>query len=411
MGNFGCKNNLEDSSCRVYKFQPFRTQRVSYRFEKIPKPRSGHRIVCDDRNVYSYGGYNPQLNDDPDLMDDFEWNLSKPLFKELWKFNCATSKWKKLSCENVPDVLASNAVILSGKILMVFGGTGVPFGARCSQHLYLCDLSEEEKLSFHKVDATGHIPPPLYGQAIVLNGQHLYTVGGTTGYEYSADVHRLNLTSKVWEEVYICKGSANEPGGRYRHELVFDGMRIFVLGGGTAVEAFGFKEIYAFNIVRNVWECFTTHPDPKILNTRTKGGYPAPRRCHSAVKIPGINVSVMILGGYDGNYMFGDAWKLDLVTLQWTRLFNCSSPRPVYFHSSAVTPKGKLFTYGGIIEKSQNIVRTSDMCSIWICVPKLKDICWEAILYYHKDLHTLSESELRRLGLPYEYVQKLDFVS
>lgn len=255
MGNLTCKYNLEDNSYKVYKFKPFRTNRISYRIEKAPKPRSGHRIACDDVNVYSYGGYNPQLNDDPDLVDDLDWNLSRPLFKELWKFNIATSQWKKLPCENVPDVLASNAVILSGKILMVFGGTGVPFGARCSQHLYLCDLTKEEKLSFHKVDTTGNIPPPLYGQAVVLNGQYLYTVGGTTGYEYSADVHRLNLESKVWEEVYICKGSVNEPGGRYRHELVFDGTRIFILGGGTAIEAFGFKVSYCYNIIDVYLNC------------------------------------------------------------------------------------------------------------------------------------------------------------
>lgn len=411
MGNFDCKYNLEDNACKVYKFKPFRTRRINYRFEKAPKPRSGHRIVCDDVNVYSYGGYNPQISDDPDLVDDLDWNLSRPLFKELWKFNFATCKWNKLPCENVPDVLASNAVILSGKILMVFGGTGVPFGARCSQHLYLCDVSKEEKLSFHRVETTGDIPPPLYGQAVVLNGQYLYTVGGTTGYKYSADVHRINLESKVWEEVYVCKGSMNEPGGRYRHELIFDGMRIYVLGGGTAVEAFGFKEIYAFNIVLREWECYTTHPDPKLVNVRTRTGYPAPRRCHSCVQMPGSNLSVMILGGYDGTYMFGDAWKLDLVTLQWTKLLSCSLPRPVYFHSSAVTSKGQVFTYGGIVEKGHNIARTSDMYSVWICIPKLKDICWEAILYYHRDLHTLTKLELLRLGLPYEYVQKLDLVS
>lgn len=169
--------------------------------------------------------------------------------------------------------------------------------------------------------------------------------------------------------------------------------------------------MYAFNIIRREWECFTTHPDPMLVDRRIRSGYPAPRRCHSAIQVPGTNLSVLILGGYDGTSMFGDAWKLDLVTLQWTKVFDSSVPRPVYFHSSAATSKGQMFTYGGIVEKGHTIVRTSDMYSIWLCVPKLKDICWEAILYYHKDLHTLSKPELLSFGLPNEFVQKLEFVS
>lgn len=42
--------------------------------------------------------------------------------------------------------------------------------------------------------------------------------------------------------VYICSGrDESEPHGRYRHELAFDGKMIYVLGGGTSSESYGFS--------------------------------------------------------------------------------------------------------------------------------------------------------------------------
>ncbi|KAG8300997.1 Kelch domain-containing protein 10 [Homalodisca vitripennis] len=209
-----------------------------------PKPRSGHRIVCDDKNMYSFGGYNPSLtiSDEADLANDTVWADSKPLFKELWKYNISTGSWKKLDVEDIPDILASNAVLLSGRVLMVYGGTGVPFGANCSKDLYICDLSKENPFKFTLISALGNCPQPQYGQAIVLKNNYLYTVGGTTGFEYTCDVHRLNLRDKMWEAVYICKGTQNEPPGRYRHEIAFDQDKIYILGGGTSHSTYGFQQ-------------------------------------------------------------------------------------------------------------------------------------------------------------------------
>lgn len=213
-----------------------------------PKPRSGHRIVCDERCMYSFGGYNPSLSDadQADLVSANNigpyWSDSMPLFKELWRYNISTRTWKRMDVEGMPDCLASNAALLSGHILMVYGGTGVPFGSNCSKDLYICNLKNaSDKLKFDLITTTGNSPSPQYGQAIVLVGHHLYTVGGTTGFGYSCDVHSLNLKTGRWKARYTCKGIANEPIGRYRHEVAFDGVRIYVLGGGTSTEAYDFQ--------------------------------------------------------------------------------------------------------------------------------------------------------------------------
>lgn len=79
-------------------------------------------------------------------------------------------------------------------------------------------------------------------QALVYHSSYLYTVGGTTGYEYTCDIHRFDLKHGVWEIVYVCSGKdESEPHGRYRHELAFDGKMIYVLGGGTSSESYGFS--------------------------------------------------------------------------------------------------------------------------------------------------------------------------
>jgi N-acetylneuraminic acid mutarotase len=178
--------------------------------------------------------------EDKDMQFDSSWLQSKPLFREVWKYNYARQKWQRMDIENIPLVLASNAVALQGKILMVYGGTGVPFGGHCSNELFICDLSQPV-LRFDLVLVSGNKPEPQYGQAIFLKDSYMYVIGGTTGYEYSADVHRLDMRTGVWECKYSCIGNLDEPVGRYRHELGFDGEKIYILGGGTADEAFGFE--------------------------------------------------------------------------------------------------------------------------------------------------------------------------
>lgn len=104
--------------------------------------------------------------------------------------------------------------------------------------MYVCDVEDGRIVT---LNARGILPDPRYGQALVCHGSYLYTVGGTTGVDYSCDIHRIDLTTGVWESVYICMGrDFCEPAGRYRHELAYDGKMIYVLGGGTSTESFGF---------------------------------------------------------------------------------------------------------------------------------------------------------------------------
>ena len=38
-------------------------------------------------------------------------------------------------------------------------------------------------------------------QAVCMSEDYLYVVGGTTGFQYSIDVHRLDLEHRTWEQL------------------------------------------------------------------------------------------------------------------------------------------------------------------------------------------------------------------
>lgn len=102
-----------------YVFQPFKVTEVDQGC-KLPRPRSGHRIACDDANIYCFGGYNPSLPLPRFERENATWTPARPLFKELWSYSIARRKWKRHKViENMPDELASNAMCMNGRYLMV----------------------------------------------------------------------------------------------------------------------------------------------------------------------------------------------------------------------------------------------------------------------------------------------------
>lgn len=119
-------NDLEKGPVEVYKFKPFVIEKVHPNVcSSLPKPRSGHRIVCDSKNLYSFGGYNPHIQND-EGSDDEIWIDSYPLFQELWRYNFASKKWIRYASQtSLPKELASNAVLRKGNTLMVYSCVSV----------------------------------------------------------------------------------------------------------------------------------------------------------------------------------------------------------------------------------------------------------------------------------------------
>lgn len=143
----------------------------------------------------------------------------------------------------------------------------------------------------------------------------------------------------------------------------------------------------------------------------TSNGIPRPRRCHGAVQLNTEHgTEVFIVGGYNGQDVFNDLWKLSLSTHQWTLIPNCQLPQPTYFHSAAASPEGKLYVFGGLVGDPYDgdIERTNKVYATWLCIPKLSEMCWEAVLHYSPHIINYDREKLLNAGLPKSYVERLD---
>jgi hypothetical protein len=178
---------------------------------------------------------------------------------------------------------------------------------------------------------------------------------------------------------------------------------LYILGGGTSMSVFGFKNIQTFNTVDNEWRSLRTEPDKDTTIDRSDGmGYPDARRCHGALQ---INHMVYIVGGYDGDEIFNDIWRLDLHTLNWVRL-NIDLPTPVYFQATTLSEDGQLFMFGGVDSIEEN-TRTDKIYSVWLQPPSLRSICWESIQYYIPNISSIKPGHLRELGIPENYLRRV----
>ncbi|KAK7895351.1 hypothetical protein WMY93_020676 [Mugilogobius chulae] len=398
-------NTFEKLTCRP---PPHREILAGHR---TPTARSGHRCVADNTNLYVFGGYNP----DYDESGGSE-NEDYPLFRELWRYHFATGRWQQIQTEGyMPTELASMSAVLHGNNLLVFGGTGIPFGENNSNDVHVCNVKYKR---WSLLNCRGKKPNRIYGQAMVIINGFLYVFGGTTGYNYSTDLHRLDLTSREW--IYLKPNNPPDdfPEERYRHEIAHDGQRIYLLGGGTSWTSYPLDKIHAYNLETNSWEEITTKPHDKIGMSDLYlictfyfciiflmwllTGYPAPRRCHSCVQIQN---NVFICGGYNGEIILSDLWKINLQSFQWIKL-PAIMPEPAYFHCAAVTPAGCMYIHGGVVDIHEN-KRTGSLFKIWLTVPSLLELCWENLLKAFPHLTTLPTMQLLNLGLTQELIERL----
>ncbi|XP_072943830.1 kelch domain-containing protein 10 homolog [Epargyreus clarus] len=393
------------SSNKDYIFEPFKVIEVKFEGPECPRPRSGHRIACDDVNIYCFGGYNPSLPPNNIQRENPTWTAAKPLFKELWSFSIATKKWTQHRVvENMPEEeLASNAACMYGRYLMIYGGTGAPFGNKCSNDIITWRTCRgDAKLRI--LDVIGQRPPGQYGQTILCHDGYFYTIGGTNGYAYNCDIFRLDLRKLTWEPVFVGTGQEGEPMGRYRHEVARVGDKLYIIGGGTGDWAFELMEIPTFDLQTNTWTILI----PKADQKNNKAIVPLARKCHSAVQIDTPDgAQVFVAGGSDGVYVFDDFWRLNISDLQWTRMQKTALPHPLYFHSSTVTSYGCMYVFGGIEPKDDTICRKNNLYKVWLCIPKLSEICWEALLSFSPKIDQIDRQTLLNMGIPLHFVDRI----
>lgn len=200
-------------------------------------------------------------------------------------------------------------------------------------------------------------------------------------------------------------GGDEDPAGRYRHEVARVGNKLYIIGGGTVDLSYELMNLPVFDLDTHKWDKVILKSDDQDsqINVNLQ-----PRKCHSAVQIDTPSgVQVFVAGGSNGLSIFNDIWRLDTTNLQWTLMRKSVLPNPLYFHSSTVTPSGCMYIFGGIEPKNQAASRNNILYKVWLCVPRLSEICFEAIMHYHPNLHNIDSKTLLNTGVPQHLVQRM----
>jgi hypothetical protein len=242
--------------------------------QTIPIKRSGHRAVCDVNNLYMWGGYCPK-NEAPKNMN----NPLCPLLPEMWRFNFSSRQWHLLKTKgDAPRRnVCSQCAILNGSFIILYGGTGYPFGEFLSNKIYVFNI---KTLEWTKYDTIGDKLLPLYGCSMILVKNYLYILFGTNGAKYCSNVYRVDVTDwrvvklfdsleiinssmyMIKEDYYSSRYPDNFLEGRYRQETILYDNKIFAFGGGNHLgETKSLTQLPAFCLINNEWLFIQTLPD------------------------------------------------------------------------------------------------------------------------------------------------------
>ncbi|XP_057322186.1 kelch domain-containing protein 10 homolog [Microplitis mediator] len=394
----------------MYTFQPYVFTEHSPNGIAKPKGRIKSNIGCDGKNLYVYEGMDPTTA--VAFRDESTGSLfdeSRSDFRDIWVYNLAEQQWRLMRNDsNLPHDKDINFGAIFESNYLVTWTIRVPFNDKLSSRkgrLHIYDLNTESALARR---TTGQIPNPSFPQNFIRHGKYIYTVGIEKNYENFSDVYKLNMENGVWEVVYICRGLvANEPVGRMNSTLVYGNNMIYIFGGvmdGSGLNPFSFVQISAFDIEKCRWKIIDTLGDENHIPQ-----YPSERDHFGVTSYtdPGSGeINVIISGGTVDNNRdtFNDVWRLNLTSLKWTCLerFGTVLPCHIDSHSMTVSPAGKLFTFGGYIfnNDTQQGLCLSTLHSTWLRIPKLTDICWEAVFHYYPNLKAMTDKEIKSLGIP-----------
>lgn len=179
------------------------------------------------------------------------------------------------------------------------------------------------------------------------------------------------------------------------------------MGGGTSTIAYDLETLPAFHMQLNKWVQINTKPD----TIAPAPGFPESRKCHSCIQYKTDNgdIEVVIAGGYYEDLKFyNDIWKLNLTTCRWQLFRTAVLPFPLYFHDAATSGNGLMYVFGGIEVREHTNTRTNEIYKMWVTIPKLSEISWEALLAYHPKLPSYPVDTLREIGIPKQFANRID---
>jgi len=371
-----------------------------------PHPRSGHRAIATESDLWIWGGYYPAEGAQPERM-----------FQELWRYNFALRRWtlERTTGDGPMRTLASHSMCLYRNLLLVFGGTGFPFGHHVSNDLFVLDLKRRH---WKRCEILDQKPQQVYGASMILHGDHLYILCGTNSWAYNSNVYDIYLPNLKCQHIGHTFDEIEDPSesGRYRQEAYLYNNKIFLFGGGgVSGISFSLEHLPVFDLTTRHWSFVHTNPDP-IHN------FPLGRKFHSI--LPFHNNQIIMFGGAhfdrltNRHIVVNDhIWIFDFEKIEWSILPSLTMPRPTYFHAAAINERGEIWAHGGVVVESRstndnlnrNETRITSLYTMNTQVLNLSEIAWNYFLNSLPDRMRLIEQPelMAQLHIPPRFIERV----
>ncbi|CAG0901795.1 unnamed protein product, partial [Darwinula stevensoni] len=180
------------------------------------------------------------------------------------------------------------------------------------------------------------------------------------------------------------------------HGVIFHNNTLVVFNQGTNENEIDFVTLQAYDLEKTAWREIATQGDVECGGTFPPLRW-SPSICH-------VGQFVYICGGLEpgspsDETRSSDLWQLDLLTFRWKKI-PTSLPHSPSSHSVDVTPEGKMYLFGGAICSMSHNKTVNSLYSIWLKIPCLKEMCWEAVLHYAPWLDEVPLKTLIKAGIP-----------
>ncbi len=253
------------------------------------------------------------------------------LRKKTWAYNFAKEEWKALPVG--PDARAIAAGVVAGDRFVVHGGTGSSDGASFTplyDETWILDL---ENNTWEQLATQGGPGARIFHSLASDGGDIVWLFGGGdenafTGPFYN-DMWQLDLSTGEWTELHDGRGPA-APAGRIGHDILFDeaNNRLIVWSGHDITDLGNSNQLYTFDLGSN---SYRTVREGDVVDAGANGfcDFPAdfvtpeegsPERRYLSASALTPDGRMYTFGGKTDCGIINDLWTFDFAADEWTNL-------------------------------------------------------------------------------------------
>jgi N-acetylneuraminic acid mutarotase len=207
----------------------------------MPTARQGLTCSVVNGKIYAIGGGEAPNEEN---YDDFE-SLST-----VEEYDPATDTWKKKT--SMPTARAAHgAAVVDGKIYIIGGASGWPFGDTYIFNIEVYDPAIDTWTS------GGDIPRKMVGSACAVVNDKIYVIGGDLGDALEYRVDEYDPVIKKWSQ------KANAPSPRQDLNCAVLENRIYIIGGDHKDNYF-YVEVDVYDPESDFWTTTTPMIRPRV---------------------------------------------------------------------------------------------------------------------------------------------------